>query len=551
MDMKLSSCHAPQELSRRANLAVMLVITLVSFYLMSHWIWRPISPDERAYLGWALKLYKDGDYHTLDDKPIVKVPPFYVYSLAFFFKLFGPSIDVAQAVSLFFGCLGILVCYELGRRLWGWKVGLMASILLLVSCKGEYWRYSNRVLNEIPLGFFILCVIYFLCLYLRKPSWWIAVAVGCSMGLGLLTKEFAVLVLPAAGLTLVLAKERWPKKLLHLTVTLSIMFLIIGPWLIHVAEITGSPLGGVAQRGKGQAAELIKSAKAWGTRPIEDWIKMLTLFHKPAWLYQVAIIGSLLYGLWRLFRNKEFEMGVILSPIIVFFGTFGFFVALPFDLRRFVPLLPLYSLLVAISMKRCWEFLIGKGRELGFKVPAPGKLAILFFTIFCLNSLKPGRTMKDFEPFSLLSSKERPFLFDETEAAMRCVPPANVILANYRYVVYFYLQGNYTVKPLLTTMEGKKSSHFFAKKDEGEGPTDEVGSVLYDFELRGKRVVMSREFLQRQIEESGADYLIFFRTGHPKSAPKAVEEFLMEHPERYVRICEDERYAVYRIGKKQ
>ncbi len=554
MEDRLSNLSARENLSWKTNLVIMVGIALLSFYLMSHWIWRPISPDERAYLGWAMKLYKDGSYETPDGKPIVKVPPLYVHSLALFFKLFGPSTDTAQAVSLVFGCLGILLCYELGRRLWGWKVGLMASILLLVWAKGEYWRYSNRVLNEIPLGFFMLCAVYFLCVYLRRPSWWKAVGVGLSLGLGLLTKEFAVLILPVAGLTLVLAKEKWSRKLFHLGVALSVLFIVLLPWLVHVTEITGSPLGGIAQRGKGQAAEIIRDTKAWGIRPIEEWANMVRLYGKPAWLCQVALIAAMAHGAWRFFRNREAEIGILLLTVVVFLLTFGFFVALPLDLRRLVPLFPLQALLVAIFLKRLWSFVLEKAERSNLKIPASGRVAWVLFALFAINSLKPALLITNFEPFAVLSSKQKPYLFNEIQAAISCVPAGSTILSNYRYVLYFYLGGSHPVKALLTSIEGSKSSLISHKRHTGsidsvERKLDEGDAVLYDFVFRGKRVVMTREFLQRRIDESGADYLIFFRTDHPKVAPKALEDFLMAHPERYVPVCQDVGYAVYRIKK--
>jgi len=549
MEEKGCKIHRTETLSWKGNLAVMMAIALLSFYLMSHWIWRPMSPDERNYLGWAMKLYKDGSYEDVEGRPIVKVPPLYVYSLALSFRAFGPSTDAAQAVNLFFGCLGILLSYELGRRLWGWKVGLMASILLLVSAKGEYWRYSNRVLNEIPLGFFILCVVYFLCMYLRRPSWSKAAAVGSSLGLGLLTKEFAVLVLPVAGITLVLAKEKWPKKLLHMLLALSFLLLVVLPWLVHVTEITGSPLGGIAQRGRGQAGEIIKDTKAWGIRPIEDWADVLTLYDRPAWLCQVAMIAGMAYAMWRFLRKRESEMGILVLPILVFWGTFGLFVALPLDLRRLVPLFPLYSLLVAILLKRIWESFVEKAHRLNLRTLASMKLGAVFFIVFALNSLKPGLVMHKFKLFEIFSSRKDFFLLAESEAAIRCVPSNSTILTNYPSILYFYLRGNYPVRALRTAMETANPSVLSDMAGLRRTQTVEGDSVLYDFQSMRKRVVMTREFLTKQIEASGADYLIFFRTNHPKFAPKELDEFFMEHPDEYVPVCLEERYAVYRIKR--
>lgn len=504
-----------------------------------------MSPDERNYLGWAMKLYKEGSYESVEGKPIVKVPPLYVYCLAFSFRLFGPSMDAAQGVSLFFGCLGVLLCYQFGQRIWGWKVGLMAAVLLLVSCKGEYWRYSNRVLNEIPLGFFLLGVLYFTCSYVRKPSWWNAGGVGLSLGLGLLTKEFAVLLVPIAGLALVLAKEKCSRKVFHLAIAVSVLSILVLPWLAHVAQITGSPLGGVAQRGQGQAVEIIKSAKSWGIRPIEDWLDMITLYDRPAWLSQFVMITSIGYGLWRFLRNRELETGFLVLSILVFWCTFGFFVALPVDLRRFVPVLPIYSLLAAVLLIRFWPFFLDRIKRLGLRIPHESKVGIALFILFCVNSLKPGLLMHKFDPFKLFSARKDFFLLAESEAAVRCVPAGSTILTNYPSIFYFYTQGTHPVRALRTTMGPGNGPSRLAT-----GRSKEIqGTLLYDFEFGRKRAVITREFVEKEVEKSGASYLIFFRTGHPKAAPKALDEFFMARPEIYFPLCQDERYVVYEIKR--
>jgi 4-amino-4-deoxy-L-arabinose transferase-like glycosyltransferase len=493
-----------------------------------------------------MKLYKEGVYETAEGRPVTKVPPMHIHLLALGYGLFGPGVDTAQAVSMVFGCLCVLLLFEWGYRFWGWRVGLMAALLLVTAAKGEFWRYSNRVLNEVHLTFFMLLALYFLCHHLRRPRWGFAAAASACLGLGLLTKEFAFLLAPVFGGVFLLRGGRWWKRILTVGLGLLVLGMVLLPWGLHVKRISGSPLGGVADRGKGHAAEILMDGRAWGIRPAGTLWDLVTFFDKPSWVAQVAILASLGFGIWKAAVGGAGPWRLVVGCILTWYSVFAVFVALPLDLRRLIPLLPLVSLLMAGTFWEVLERARGWGRLATWKPLWVSRASVALFCLFLLINLKPQRVMAGFEPTRLFSSSAAPFLMKEVLEATACAGRSPLVLTNYESLLYFYSRGEQPVRGLRTT-RGSQLPPWLAHLREEEEDEEEAGSTMYDFRFRSKRVVMDEEFMESQIRESGASFLIFFRTGHPKMAPEALDRYLASQPQLLAPLCQNRRYAVYRI----
>ena len=110
-------------------------------------------------------------------------------------------------------CLGsttIVAAHRLGRALWGWRAGLVAAGLLAVDQFHVSW--SRLVIEEAPL---MLCEAVILLLVWRGLSNGRArdfVGAGLCLGLAYLSKETALLLLPALALAM-LALERGRRAL--------------------------------------------------------------------------------------------------------------------------------------------------------------------------------------------------------------------------------------------------------------------------------------------------------------------------------------------------
>jgi|YNPNPStandDraft_1061719.scaffolds.fasta_scaffold09220_3 4-amino-4-deoxy-L-arabinose transferase-like glycosyltransferase len=536
----------PSVLTKRDWLVAALLL-LLSVYLYSHWIWRPISPDERNYLAWGFKVFKEGVYETVEGRPVVKVPPLHSYAMAAGFHLFGPSVDSAQAVSMVFGCLTVGLLYLYGASFWGWRVGLMAALLLLTAAKGEFWRYSNRVLNDIHLTFFVFLALYFLALFWRHGRWWTAAGAGISSGLGLLTKEFAALLLPVAVGAMVLGRWGTRKKGLSLLLAGSLLVIVLLPWILYVKGITGSLAGGTAQRAQGQALELLTSGGAWGLRSAREILDMVRFFDKPSWVIQVLHMASLVWGGWVWWKTKAGEVAIPLGMILIWYLVFAVFLALPLNLRRLIPLLPLYSLLSALLLDALRRRGEGLATRIGIGHRWTTVVFVVFFCVLLVANLKPSKVLRGFAPFSLFSSSMEPHYKKEIDAALGCIPAGASVLSNYPSLTYFYSQGAYRVRRLRTNIAERVLPWI------GTGPKAPSGgppsAVIYDFEDRGKRVFMDEGSFWEEVWRHDAEHLIFVRTGHRGLAPRALEEFMRRHEEVFAPLCLRENYSAYRIDR--
>lgn len=532
---------------RERDWLVLALLLFLSVYMYSHWIWRPVSPDERNYLAWGFKVFKEGVYEGIDGNPVVKVPPLHPYAMAAGFHLFGPSVDSAQAMSMVFGCLTVGLTYLYGATFWGWRVGLMAALLLLTAAKGEFWRYSNRVLNEVHLTFFVLLTIYWLALVWQYGRLWMAAAVGVSLGLGLLTKEFVVLLVPIVVVAVLARRGGVGAKALLLATVFLLTAAVLLPWVLHVKEVTGSLLGGTAQRAQGQALEVVANLKAWGLRSPRELSDMIRFFDKPSWIIQVLYMSSLVFGVWMAWRRRSAELLAPLGTIGIWYLVFSVFLALPLDLRRVIPLLPLYSLLSALLLDALWERMgvLAQRLKLGVSWLSLGFVCLL--GVLLVANLRPSKVLRGFEPLSLFSSSVEPYYEKQIRAALSCIPSGSSVLSNYPSLTYFYSQGAYPVRKLRTSV-GEVSRPWL--RGGTRSPSMEASSpVLYDFKYRGKRVFMDEESFWQEIGRHDSGHLIFIQTGHRALAPRALEGFMEGHKEVFVPLCSGDKYRAYRIDR--
>jgi 4-amino-4-deoxy-L-arabinose transferase-like glycosyltransferase len=141
---------------------------------------------------------------------------------------FGESDLGLRALHACLGAAAITVVYDLGRRLWDSRAGLLAAGLLAVDPFHVSW--SRLIIEEAPL---LLCQALALRLVWRGLARGRAgdfVQAGLCVGLGYLAKETALLLLPALALALLLDERgrralRTPGPVLGLLAAL----LLVGP----------------------------------------------------------------------------------------------------------------------------------------------------------------------------------------------------------------------------------------------------------------------------------------------------------------------------------
>jgi 4-amino-4-deoxy-L-arabinose transferase-like glycosyltransferase len=141
--------------------------------------------DEALYSTWALHIATGRDM-LLNGFPVDK-PPLFLYTLALFFKLFGPSEIVARLPGVLSSTASVALVYYLALRLYGRPTALAAAALMALSPFNIL--FAPTTLTD-PL--LVALVLGALCLAVEGRWTW----AGVMAGLAAATKQQGLFFLP-------------------------------------------------------------------------------------------------------------------------------------------------------------------------------------------------------------------------------------------------------------------------------------------------------------------------------------------------------------------
>ena len=152
--------------------------------------WRqPLNVDEERFLGVALEMLQNGAWfipHRAGEIYADK-PPLFMWAVALCVQLTHLPKVALYLPALLAGAVSTGCLYDLGRRLWGRRVGVISALLFLTT----YQTYSILQTGQIDgfLALWIMLGIYGMCRHLLLgPAWgWFYVACA-AMGLGVISK---------------------------------------------------------------------------------------------------------------------------------------------------------------------------------------------------------------------------------------------------------------------------------------------------------------------------------------------------------------------------
>ena len=127
------------------------------------WLRQPYNVDEERFLGVALEMLQNGSWliphragEIYSDKP-----PLFMWTVAIFVQLTGSPRVALFLPALIAGLVSTACLYDLGRRLWNRRVGVIAALLFLATYQ------TSAVLRDGQID-------GFLCL------WIVLLYTGCS-----------------------------------------------------------------------------------------------------------------------------------------------------------------------------------------------------------------------------------------------------------------------------------------------------------------------------------------------------------------------------------
>ena len=174
-------------------------VLLLFFYLSQSCLLNcpPIWPDESFIADASRNLMLKGQIRTElwgemvpnADKEVLLYPPAIFYLYSFFFKIFGISIETMRNLSSIFGLLVILIFFQFAKKIAGFPIAGVATILLALD--NFVLRASRIGRAEIYVIFFGVLSLYLFYLNIRdsrtsKVNPWGIIIVGLTSALSAL-----------------------------------------------------------------------------------------------------------------------------------------------------------------------------------------------------------------------------------------------------------------------------------------------------------------------------------------------------------------------------
>lgn len=132
--------------------------------------------------------------------------PLFFVLLSGFFKLFGWGLAQGRAFNLITAVLTLLMTWLIGRRLFNWRAGLTAVVLLLSD--QTFFERSRLLRNDFAASSFAMLAFYLFEIAEEKKRARYYVAAGLAAGAGVMCHTNALYMLAVVGLLMLLSAGR-------------------------------------------------------------------------------------------------------------------------------------------------------------------------------------------------------------------------------------------------------------------------------------------------------------------------------------------------------
>ena len=200
------------------------------------------NPDESRYAQIAREMNQTGDFITphLNGVKYLEKPALHYWINAFFFKILGECEASARLWSATAGFLSVLFLFFVARRLYGIRVALFSSLVLI--CSPLFYGVGHLNNLDMGLNLFLEMAFGFMLLSQQKgitkkeEKKWL-LCMWAAMGLSFMTKGLIGALLPFLVLIsyTFLARDWQLWKKLYWGQGLVIFLLIVLPWFAIVS----------------------------------------------------------------------------------------------------------------------------------------------------------------------------------------------------------------------------------------------------------------------------------------------------------------------------
>ena len=161
----------------------------------------PYEILNRGLFAWPMYRYLGGNIENVWHS----FRPVYYLLMSGFFKLFGWGLLQGRAFTLIAATLTLAMVFLIGRRMFDWRVGLVAVVMLVSD--NTFVERSRMVRNEYLATMFALLAFYLFEEAERRNRGWLYAASGVAAGAGVMTHTNILYILGAIFLLMLLGAE--------------------------------------------------------------------------------------------------------------------------------------------------------------------------------------------------------------------------------------------------------------------------------------------------------------------------------------------------------
>ncbi|HEY3232114.1 MAG TPA: glycosyltransferase family 39 protein [Roseiflexaceae bacterium] len=310
-----------------------------------------------------------GYYHS--EQYVYEFMPMHSLLLALCFKLFGLGMWQARLVSALCGLATVLLTYDLGRRLYGATLGLLAAAILCVARLSLEPQMSGiplldfaRVIRYdivVPVWVLASCICFYRA-HLRGSRLGYAAA-GVLAGLATLSHIYGAFVL-IVFVAVLLWERKW-----RIVLGAPIYLVIAGwaltmlPWLIYALQDPAAYYGQTLVDQSAGRYDVLNPAFYW-SNIIHEGDRYWRLFGsrgagllqpRPGiWLLIAGVLGANAILLRRARRGLSLPDRLLLLSPVVLFGLLALLINVK-DYRYIIVLLPFFALQIAFTLIAFWR----------------------------------------------------------------------------------------------------------------------------------------------------------------------------------------------------
>ncbi len=317
----------------------------------SLWLDEAISANvAKLPIGEIINSFSVGDFH----------PPVFYWFLSLWTKIFGNNVVMLRLSSVLFSLVAIYFVYLIGKKIKNKKVGILAALFLAVNPLFVYYSQELRMYSMATM--WLIIGFYFFIKIKNNPSislrnsWKDLMIFNLMMALAFGTFYGSIFLIASLAIYFLIKKE-W--KLFWLTnIGIGVAIICLAPLLLTQIKNSQIMLTEVVNwslvLGKVNLKNLLLIPLKFGMGRIS--------FYPKIWYYFVGGIWSLII-LLTILKNKKEGNWLKLFLILPIVLAMLFSIKSPLlQYFRFLYLLPIMCLLLAINANKLWKkVLIGGG----------------------------------------------------------------------------------------------------------------------------------------------------------------------------------------------